>query len=122
MISSQPHAAGRTSFDAIQELLDGKNQLFQGALVEQFVQSIGLFPVSALVELNSGEVAIVVTQNPTRRLKPELLVVLDAHKDPLSKYQLVDLSSAGLTGEQARWIIRELPPGSYGLNSKDFFI
>lgn len=122
MISSRPHAPGRASFEATQEMLDAKNQLFQGALVEQFVQAIGLFPVSTLVELNSGEVGIVVAQNQARRLKPEVLVVLDAKKQPRASYDLLDLADGSLTGEDARWIVRELPPGEHGLNSQDFFI
>ncbi len=122
MISARPHAAARSSFDATQELLDAKDRLFQGALVEQFVQAIGLFPVSALVELNTGEIAIVVTQNETRRLKPEVLVVLEATLEKKSAYELLDLADSGLTGAQARWIVRELPPGSHGIDSQDFFI
>ena len=58
--------------------MDAKGRKFQDALVEQFIQAIGLFPTGTMVELNSGEVAIVVTQNTTRRLKPEVLIVLDA--------------------------------------------
>jgi cyclic di-GMP phosphodiesterase len=122
MISSRPHAAGRCSFDAIQELLDCKNQLFQGALVEQFIQAIGLFPVSSLVELNSGEVAIVVSQNEARRLKPEILIVLDEQKSRLASPTMVNLRDSVLTGDEARWIVRELPAGAYGLNSQEFFI
>jgi len=122
MISHRPHAAGRCSFDAIQELLDSKNRLFQGALVEQFVQAIGLFPVSALVELNSGEVGIVVRQNDERRLKPEVLVVLDENKTPHTNSRLIDLADADLVGEHATWIVRELPSGAHGINSHDYFI
>lgn len=122
MISVRPHVQNRSSYDATQELIDSKNRLFQGALVEQFVQAIGLFPVSVLVELNNGEVAIVVAQNETRRLKPEVLVVLDDKKLPKSQFDLLDLAQSGEVGSEARWIARELPPGSYGINSQDFFI
>ncbi|MEM7078467.1 MAG: HD-GYP domain-containing protein [Pseudomonadota bacterium] len=122
MISTRPHAPGRSSFEATQELLDSKNILFQGALVEQFVQAIGLFPVTALVELNTGEVAIVVEQNPMRRLKPEVLIVLDAQKQAKQHNELLNLADRQLVGEEARWIVRELAPGTYGIDSQDFFI
>jgi hypothetical protein len=36
--------------------------------VDQFVQCVGLYPVGTLVELNTGEVAVVVAQNRIRRL------------------------------------------------------
>jgi hypothetical protein len=39
-------------------------------------------PVGALVELSTGEVAIVVAQSRTRRLRPTVLVLLDENKEP----------------------------------------
>src|SRR5262245_3168400 len=36
---------------------------FHSDLVEQFIQCVGVFPVGAVVELNSGEVGLVITQN-----------------------------------------------------------
>lgn len=122
MISQRQYAKQRTSFDAVQELIDCGDKLFQGVLVEQFVQAIGMFPVGALVELNTGAVGIVIQQNPTRRLKPEILVVLDARKVPKSYFDVVDLSDGPLVGDQELWIVRELKAGSYGINSQDYFI
>ena len=122
MITAQPYSPARTSHEAAQELIDSKGSLFQEALVEQFVQAIGLFPTGCLVELNTGEVAIVVHQNDTRRLKPEVVVVLDAEKEPMGILDLVDLTDQD-TGEAGeRWIAMELLPGSYGVNSEEYFI
>jgi HD-GYP domain-containing protein (c-di-GMP phosphodiesterase class II) len=122
MISSRPYASVRTSYDATQELLDSSGQLFQPALVEQFVQAIGLFPTGSLVELNTGEVAIVVSQNITRRLKPELVIVLNAAKERLAKSKTVDLANQHIAAEGERWITRELKTGTYGISSEEFFI
>ena len=98
------------------------DNLFQKALVEQFVQAIGMFPVGTLVELSSDEVAIVIAQNETRRLRPEVLVVMDAGKNLLTQPLAMDL--AEMTGGQrdAIWIKRELPRGTYGVNNEDYFI
>jgi HD-GYP domain-containing protein (c-di-GMP phosphodiesterase class II) len=122
MISSRPYASVRTSYDATQELLDSSGQLFQAALVEQFVQAIGLFPTGSLVELNTGEVAIVVSQNITRRLKPELLIVLNAAKERLAKSKTVILANQHIAAEGERWITRELKAGTYGISGEEFFI
>ncbi|UTW46336.1 HD-GYP domain-containing protein [bacterium SCSIO 12696] len=122
MITPRPYAPSRSSYEAVQELLDLKGQTFQESLVEQFVQAIGLFPTGSLVELNSGEVAIVVKQNETRRLKPEVVLVLDSGKNRRHQVELVDLAASGLVGSDARWIIRELQPGSFGVNSEEYFI
>jgi HD-GYP domain-containing protein (c-di-GMP phosphodiesterase class II) len=124
MITERPWARARSSFEATQELVDVKDVLFQGALVEQFIQAIGVFPTGALVELNTGEVGIVVRQNATRRLKPEIAIVLDAHKARLPKLRLLDLALGDRSGERdtARWVGRELPRGAYGIDSEDYFV
>jgi len=122
MITPRPYAKARTSHEATQELLDCKGTLFQGALVEQFVQAIGLFPTGTMVELNSGEVAIVVAQNATRRLKPELVIVLDAEKERLKTPRVLDLANQPIAAEGERWISRELMAGSHGINCEEFFI
>lgn len=122
MITPRPYARPRTSHEAAQELLDSKGRLFQDALVEQFIQAIGLFPTGTLVELNTGEVAIVVKQNETRRLKPEIVIVLDTDKQRKDVLDLVDLALQNPQRDGERWIACELLPGTYDVNSEDYFI
>jgi len=64
---------------------------FHPALVEQFIQCIGVFPVGSVVELNRGEIAIVIAQNMVRRLQPRIMVVKDANGHPLVPYKMLDL-------------------------------
>ena len=122
MITPRPYATARTSHEAVQELLDCKGSHFQEALVEQFVQAIGLFPTGTMVELNTGEVANVVTQNDTRRLKPELVIVLNAEKERMEAPRVVDLANQRIAAEGERWIARELLAGTYGISGEEFFI
>ena len=122
MITPRPYASARTSHEAVQELIDSKGSAFQDSLVEQFVQAIGLFPTGSLVELNTGEVAIVIRQNRTRRLKPEVVVVLDAAKRRKDVLGLIDLANQDQRAEEERWIARELQAGAYGVNSEEYFI
>jgi HD-GYP domain-containing protein (c-di-GMP phosphodiesterase class II) len=122
MITPRPYASARTSHEAVQELIDSKGSSFQESLVEQFVQAIGLFPTGALVELNTGEVAIVIRQNTTRRLKPEIVVVLDASRRRQEVLGLIDLANQDPREVEERWIARELLAGSYGVSSEEYFI
>ena len=104
------------------ELLDGKGTQFPHSLVEQFIQAIGLFPTGTLVELNTREVAIVTRQNDTRRLKPEIVVVLDSEKQRKDPLDIVDLANQQREACMERWITRELLPGSYDVDSEEYFI
>lgn len=124
MITTRPHAAARSSFEAIQELTDLKGELFQAELVEQFMQAIGLFPTGSIVELNTGEAGVVVAQNPLRRLRPKVVVILDAQKQRHQKLVVVDLAKYGIEvdGPADLWITHELESGAYGIKPDEYFL
>lgn len=77
---------------AVARLYELRNVAFQEDLTVEFIRAIGLYPTGTLVELSSGEVAVVVEQNFERRLKPKVMLVLDKDKQPLKKQVLVDLA------------------------------
>ncbi len=124
MISSRPYAVARSSFQAMQELSDLKDEKFQGELVEQFMQAVGLFPTGSLVELNTGEVGIVIAQNSSRRLKPKVMIVLDIHKQRCQRCDILDLLALDSPGRRPAtvWISKELSPGAYGVNADEFYL
>ncbi len=109
--------------EAMQCLYGWKGTSFHEGVVDQFIQSIGLFPVGTLVELNSGEVGIVIAQNRIRRLKPRLMLLLDGEKTPLAAPPILDLIADphGPGGIPYR-VIRDLPAGSYGIDAKEFYL
>ncbi len=90
---------------------------------EKFVSSIGVFPVGSLIELSTGEVAIVVAHNKVRRLKPRVLVVTGPDKTRSPHPAMLDLlydTKAG--GDDPVFIKRGLPAGAYDLDLKDFYL
>ena len=78
---------------AVGRLYEVRDELFQSDLVVEFIRAIGLYPTGTLVELNTGEVAVVVEQNFERRLKPKIMIVLDTLKKPLSEPVFLDLAA-----------------------------
>jgi len=123
MTTKRPYAPARSAYDAVRELNGLSGTGFQPELVEQFVQAVGMFPTGSLVELNTGEVALVIEQNRVQRLRPKLMLLLTAAKTPVSRQALLDLKGkpAGGDGDDARWILRGLEPGAFGLDPKDYF-
>jgi len=110
-----------------QEALDKIHQLsgtqFSNVLVDQLVQFMGMYPVSSLVELNTGEVGVVIQQNQVRRLLPRLMLLLAPNKNRYTAPIILNLLNSPLapTGEAYR-IVKSLAPDSYGLNPSDFFM
>jgi HD-GYP domain-containing protein (c-di-GMP phosphodiesterase class II) len=123
IISAKPYRGAKTAYDAVRELNQLAGTKFQPEVVEQFVQALGMFPTGSLVELNTGEVAIVIEQNRERRLRPNLLIILDADKQPLSSSRVLVLSKVPETGNsrKARWVIGGYDAGSFDIDPKDYF-
>ena len=95
------------------KISDLGGKLFHAPLVEQFVQTVGVFPVGSRVELSTGEIAIVLQQSTVRRLKPKVLVVTGPDKVLLTAPTVRDLLYQP-AGEEAIHIARGLPTGSDG--------
>lgn len=104
--------------EAINELYMLRDKSFQAELVEQFIQTVGLYPTGSLVELNSGAVGVVLEVNDLKRLYPTVMLVLDKDKQPLDQFETIDLSdnTAGLR------VSRALPTGAFGINIEEMFI
>ena len=77
-----------------------------------------------MVELNSGEIGVVVQQNTTRRLRPKVIVVLDAQGDKQENLVVLDLSKYVKEGnnESDLWIAHELQPGAHGIQPNEYFL
>ena len=123
LTNHRPYAAAVSSYEALRNITAWGGEFFHEALVQQFVSSVGVFPVGSLIELSSGEVAVVVEHSKVRRLKPRILIVTGPDKTPATFPTLVDLLyDPKMGGEAPAFIKRGLAPGAYGLNLADFYL
>lgn len=124
MITFRPYAKPLSSYDAIRKLRVLADVEFQAEIVDQFTKAIGAFPTGTLVELNTGEIGIVTRQNRIRRLRPEIMIIMDADKQTLEDFRVVDLNEEKVTerGEQSLWIECGLPPGMHGIDPTEYYI
>ena len=124
MITSRPYASTQSSYGALRQLRSLAGTEFQPELVDQFTQAIGMFPTGTLVLLNTGEVAVVTAQSRVRRLRPEIMVILDAEQQPLADYRVVDLNQVSATADNqaSLWIEQGLEPGAYGVDPAEYYL
>lgn len=120
MCADRPHRRAISRSEALHELYRLRGTRFHRELVEEFVKCLGIYPVGSLVELNTGEVAIVMIQNALLRLRPRIMVLTDEKKQTLGHFHSIDLSD---TREDASvHILRTLGPGAYGLDPTELFL
>jgi HD-GYP domain-containing protein (c-di-GMP phosphodiesterase class II) len=108
----RPYGQALPPSNALNMLYDWREIQFDGPLVEQFIQCIGIYPVGALVELYSGEVGIVIAQNPVMRLLPRVMVVLDSKGQPIKPARTIDRAQ----------VKRTLEKGSVPIDPSEYFI
>lgn len=122
--SERPHQPSLARHDVLQWLYRERDRLFQSDLIEQFSQSLGVYPTGSLVELSSGEVAIVMAQNPARRLYPRVTMLTRSDKSLDPAFRQVDLWPLANLPDRAQrvWIERALAPGAYGLDPTELYL
>jgi len=114
---------------AVAKLYEQRGIEFQEELVVEFIRAIGLYPTGTLVELSTGEVAVVVEQNFARRLKPVVMVVTDSVKQVLFNSFVLDLAEHDRinqdkidAGKMSKHeadrieIVQDLEPGAYDID------
>lgn len=115
--SRRPYAPPMSPSNAVKKLYAWRDIDFDALLVEEFIQAIGIYPAGTLVELSNGEVGVATAGYRTRRLRPQLLLVLDRDKKPCAQPRPLDLLT--VTHDQdgkPLEIATSLEPGSFGVD------
>lgn len=111
----RPFARTISPSNAIQMLYEQRNRYFDETLVEQFIRVLGAYPTGSLVELSTGEVGIVTSQNQGLRLKPNVMLLLDRNKQPYPIQTVVSLVTYSQEDGTPATIRKTIHEGKYGL-------
>lgn len=117
MTTDRPYAQALTSYDAIRLLYRGRAQAYDATLVEQFIELMGVYPLGTLVELDSGEIGVVIGQNHDARLLPRVSIVRGPQKE-ICPERAVNLKH--LAAHTPVRVKRMLNDGSYGVFMRQY--
>lgn len=113
MITTRPYRPAIAEHKALQNIYNLRGKAFQQELVEQFMQCMGVYPTGSLVELSSGAVAAILSQNAQQKLKPKVLMLLDENKKPYEKRSVFDLTKQD---KMPLHIAKSLENNTYGID------
>lgn len=109
--------------DALKSMYDWRNELFQGELVEHFIQCLGIYPVGSVVILNSNEVGIIITFDDCSRLAPRVMLLLDKDHKHYSVPKIIDLSKFKGTDDKYLYEIEKVvKPEEFGIDLKQYIL
>jgi len=109
---------GKTPSQALQAIYRERGRQFDQQLVVNFIEAIGLYPPGSIVELNSGEVGIVLEAGPEARLRPRIALVRDRNKRPIPQF-ILNLKTVRQDKTEL-YITRVLADGAFGVSRARF--
>jgi len=99
----------------LKKLMEWSNSHFNPTLVHMFIRCLGVYPIGAMVELDSGLVGIVIEQNEVNLLKPKLKIIYNAkHLGYVAAHEL-DLEKSD------DFIKSAIEPKKYQINPTTFY-
>lgn len=123
MVSNRIYRAALSHDAAVQQLYELRGSAFQADMLEQFIQCLGTYPAGSLVALTTGEVGIVIQQNGIRRLRPQVMLVLNSDKQPLDHFPIINLlNELEDRNGYPLAIASSLEPGAHGIDPAEYFL
>ncbi|MBI3974828.1 MAG: HD domain-containing protein [Armatimonadetes bacterium] len=97
--------------EAMKFILDRAGKTFDPAVAKVFVHQLGLYPVGSVVELDTGDLGVVVGPGERDLARPVVKVLRDRAGHPLAP------SALSLEMTRERWITRAVDPLDVGIDT-----
>ena len=90
---AQPRAdrQARVVYNALKEIIDQRNSLFDRSLIKALIDIVSIFPLGSLVKLNNGEIGRVVGTSRLHPTRPTVDILVDPRGRRLPQARLLDL-------------------------------
>lgn len=114
LTSTRPYKAGWDPAEAIHQMAKWQGH-FDNEIFHAFIRTIGIYPVGALVRLESGLLGVVIEQHETSLLTPQIKVFFSTRLNLPVPHAIIDLAT--LVGHEK--IISRENPAKWGFSQLD---
>lgn len=112
--------------DALKHMYDWRNDLFDPAVVEQFIQCLGIYPIGSTVELNTGDMGVVISIPEKNRLSPSVMLIKNAKGQTYLPPRIANIAllnkAAKESGGATIEINKVIVPENFDLDLKNFVL
>jgi HD-GYP domain-containing protein (c-di-GMP phosphodiesterase class II) len=122
LTSTTPYRSYMSSTDALKSMYDWRGTLFDENLIEGFIRCLGVYPIGSTLELNNGEIGIVISASPENRLFPKLLLVRDDKEKFYDPPKIINLSQFRSEDSYRYEIKNIVQPEKYGIDLKRYIL
>ena len=78
-------------YNAMKSILSDNGRRFDPSIIKAFLNSMGIFPIGSIVQLNDSSIGRVIETHATAPLRPKLELIIDEYGDKYAETQTLDL-------------------------------
>jgi hypothetical protein len=110
-----------TPDEALRRMWSEKGKVFDTILLKNFINMMGIYPIGSVVELDGGEIGLVM-EYPDKSMKnlPLVMLLADDGKGGMTQGEMVNLADQGMN-ESWRTILKSVPYSRIGIQTSEFF-
>lgn len=118
--SERIYSGAETPSQAFKVLRENSGTQFDKTIAAEFINWMGVYPVGSIVEMQTGEIGVVIRVHQEQKLKPRILLVTDEEK--VKGFQkVVDLARMSVHSSGEAYQIKTVHPnGSFDIDTKEF--
>jgi HD-GYP domain-containing protein (c-di-GMP phosphodiesterase class II) len=109
MVSERPYRNSMIGYTAMRGILSDNGKHFDPQVLKAFLESMGIFPVGSIVQLNNSSIGRVSENHPDAPLRPKLDLLIDELGNRLQGQESVDLLT-----KKALFIVKAVDPKTIG--------
>jgi HD-GYP domain-containing protein (c-di-GMP phosphodiesterase class II) len=109
MISNRPHRNSVIGYNAMKGVLNDNGSHFDPKILKVFIESMGIYPIGSVVQLNNSAIGRVVQTHPEAPLRPAVELIVDEFGNRLGEREIIDLLA-----KKGIFIVKAVDPKTMG--------
>ncbi len=109
MINDRPHRDSMIGYSAMKAILNDNGRAFDPRILKVFIESMGIYPIGSIVQLNNSAIGRVVQIHADAPLRPSVELIIDEFGNRRSEREIVDLLARKET-----FIVKAVDPKTLG--------
>jgi HD-GYP domain-containing protein (c-di-GMP phosphodiesterase class II) len=109
MINDRPHRDSMIGYSAMKTILNDNGRAFDPKILKVFIESMGIYPIGSIVQLNNSAIGRVVQIHADAPLRPSVELIIDEFGNRRGEREVVDLLARKET-----FIVKAVDPKSLG--------
>jgi putative nucleotidyltransferase with HDIG domain len=108
MTTNRVYRKATPPHEAIKMIYEGISTDFAKEMVENFIKTIGIFPIGSQVEINHADIGMVMSSNPENTLRPTVLLLYDSKRQRYRPPRMIDLTEKDLFSNKIKWSVTKV--------------